>query len=99
MKTMAAVTAALSVLASITAITSTTAAQHCAITYETFEVAVPHIDLESCPGGKAEKGVFCRAATGGDRLHIFHFSGDGDLCLLRVESLDEDQFSLAVKSR
>lgn len=73
------------------------ASQKCAMTYETFEVAIPHIDLESCPGVDTGKKVFCRASAGGDRVQVFFFSSDGDECLLRVKSFDEDAFTLTVK--
>ncbi len=75
------------------------ASQKCSISYETFEVAVPHIDMENCPDGDATKGAFCRASVGGDQVHIFYFAENGDQCLLQVKSFEADEFSLTVKSR
>ena len=73
------------------------AAQDCPMTYETFEVAVPHIDLESCPETMAMDGTFCRATVGGDRVHIFSFAETDDQCLRQVKSFDEESFTLTVE--
>ena len=75
------------------------ASQNCAMTYETFEVAIPHIDMESCPGGDTGKKTFCRASVGADRVHVFYFADEGGECLMLVKSFDEDGFTLSVKSK
>lgn len=69
----------------------------CPMTYDQFEYAVPHIDLETCPGSLAGEGLFCRAAAGADAIHVFVFALDGDQCLLRVESVEEDRFVLVIE--
>ncbi|CTQ32423.1 hypothetical protein [Jannaschia rubra] len=52
------------------------------LTYEQFEVAVPHVDLETCPEDLAQDGVFCRGTILHDELHIFVFA-DEDAQVLR----------------
>lgn len=75
------------------------ASQKCAMTYETFEGAIPHIDMENCPGGNVGNKAFCRASVGGDRVYVFYFADEGDECLMEVKSFDEDGFTLSVKSK
>ena len=79
-------------------VSPTVAAQDCVLKYETFEYAVPHIDLETCPEAEMEKVAFCRASVGGEQVHLFYFSKDGDQCLLKVRSFEEDRYSLELKS-
>ena len=69
----------------------------CAMTYEQFEFAVPHIDLESCPSDLAADGRFCRAGTATDMVHIFAFEEADSQCLVGVTSLDEDRFTLLIE--
>lgn len=65
----------------------------CPITYETFEFAVPHLDLQACPVDLARPGAFCRASTGNDAVHVFVFAQDGDQCLITKEG----QYELPIK--
>lgn len=74
------------------------AAGSCPMSYQTFETAVPHIDLEACPKGSTHKNAFCRASTGGDQVHIFFFANDDKQCLLEVKSYDEESFSFELKA-
>lgn len=62
--------------------------QDAVFTYEMFEAAVPHADLESCPGDFAQREVFCRLTMAGGMLHVFVFSLEGDQPLLAIESRD-----------
>lgn len=71
----------------------------CPLTYATFEVAIPHIDLETCPDVFDNEAIFCRATTGGDQIHIFAFATDGDSCLEGVISFNEDEFALDLKKK
>lgn len=73
------------------------AAQDCPLTYEKFEFAVPHIDLEACPNEMAGDKRFCRATIGGDMLHVYAFAEDGEQCLLGMQSLAEDKFQITFK--
>ncbi|MEP4035890.1 hypothetical protein [Pseudophaeobacter sp.] len=47
-------------------------------TYETFETAVPHIDLEACPAALPQVDSFCRATVHHEEIHVFAFSYEGD---------------------
>ena len=68
----------------------------CPMTYEFFEFAVPHLDLASCPRDLAKQGVFCRASTGNDAVHVFVFA-EKDRCLLSVKSYKEGEYQFTVK--
>jgi hypothetical protein len=73
------------------------ASGRCAMTYETFEHAVPHIDLEECPDPALSESAFCRVSAGGEQFHLFYFDSEGDHCLLDVKSFEEDNYSFALK--
>ena len=59
-------------------------------TYDAFEVAVPHVDLEGCPEALAGEGVFCRATLNLEEIHVFAFSEEGDSPFLGMESYPAD---------
>ena len=80
------------------AVSPSVAAQDCVLKYETFEYAVPHIDLETCPEANMDKTAFCRASVGGEQVHLFYFAKDGEQCLLKVRSFEEGRYSLELKS-
>ena len=69
----------------------------CPMTYESFEFAIPHLNLEKCPADLHREGIFCRATVGNDGVHVFAFAPDGDRCLVRMKSYKEDEFQLTVK--
>lgn len=66
-----------------------------AFLYDQFEIAVPHIDLDTCPPQLAAPGQFCRLTLNNDALHVFAFREDGDRPLVAVQSFYEDEFTLA----
>ncbi len=74
------------------------AAQDCVLKYETFEFAVPHIDLEKCPEAAMAKTAFCRVSVGAEQVHLFYFDNEGDQCLLKVRSFEEGSYSLDLKA-
>lgn len=49
------------------------------LTYENFELAVPHVDLASCPAEFEDGNHFCRATVSHAEMHVFIFSYDGDM--------------------
>ena len=67
-----------------------TAQEAIPLSYEAFEFAVPHVDLESCPETLAQDGVFCRATLNLDQVHVFAFSETEGEPLVGVESFDAD---------
>lgn len=69
----------------------------CPMTYPAFELAVPHLDLETCPTELKRADAFCRASTGHDAVHVFVFSQMGEQCLLAVKSYEHGQYQLTVK--
>ncbi|PCJ56890.1 MAG: iron permease [Rhodospirillaceae bacterium] len=52
----------------------------CWVSYEEFEEHVPHFDLRRCPEDNIENG-FCRLVVDGDKVHLYYFSFEGDICL------------------
>ena len=60
------------------------------LTYDAFEFAVPHVDLDACPDSLAADGVFCRATLNLDQVHVFAFAEAGDQPMVGVESFDAD---------
>lgn len=90
--------AALMVLSSpVTSPQTAVADTSCPFTYTNFETIIPHIDMDACPDTGIKTEVFCRAATSQDQLHVFVFAADGDQCLLKVMSLNEEAFELELK--
>ncbi len=59
-----------------------------ALTYDVFEAAVAHADLEGCPEEFDPDAVFCRLTLASDAAHVFVFALDGDQPLLAVKSYE-----------
>ncbi|AVO36474.1 hypothetical protein [Pukyongiella litopenaei] len=57
------------------------------MTYELFETAIEHVDLDTCPGEFDGDASFCRMTLASDMAHIFVFSHDGDQPLLAVKTV------------
>jgi hypothetical protein len=60
------------------------------LTYDTFEVAVPHVDLEECPPSLQAAETFCRATLANDAIHVFAFAEGGDSPLIGFTSFAAD---------
>lgn len=58
------------------------------LTYEIFETAIEHVDLEGCPAEFDADANFCRMTLAADLAHVFVFSYDGDQPLLAVKSYE-----------
>jgi hypothetical protein len=86
----------IAVLGLLAVVAPVDAAESCLMSYETFEHAVPHVDLEECPGTAATEEAFCRLSVGGEQVHLFYFAFDGDQCLLKVRSFDEADYSITL---
>ena len=72
-------------------------AQACPMPYDKFEMAVPHLDLDTCPASVSQKDVFCRANVANDEVHVFVFERGGERCLVSVTSFDEAKYQLTLK--
>jgi len=66
------------------------------MSYETFEAAIAHVELDECPDPKLRDQAFCRTSLGRGALHVFYFNLDGDQCLLKVVSYEEDDYKLSL---
>ncbi len=60
------------------------------LTYEQFEAAVPHVDLETCPDALAQEDVFCRATLRHEEIHVFAFDNDGENLFAGFKSYPAD---------
>lgn len=61
------------------------------LTYEQFEVAVPHMDLEACPQSLAQPETFCRATLQHEEIHVFVFSETNDSPMVGFASFSADK--------
>lgn len=59
-----------------------------ALTYDVFEQAVDHVDLEGCPAEFDPEKVFCRMTLASEMANVFVFSFEGDQPLLAVKSYE-----------
>jgi len=79
----------------LVALATPAAAQtQCPLTYNDFELAIPHLDLEQCPKDLAKPGVFCRVTTANDSVHVFVFEAKDKRCLLSMKSYDSYEISV-----
>ncbi|MDR9485381.1 MAG: hypothetical protein RI566_09420 [Sediminimonas sp.] len=60
------------------------------LTYEVFEEAIPHIDLETCPSEIAGDDRFCRAVVHHDAINVFAFLYDADSPAVAYRSYPAD---------
>ncbi len=67
------------------------------MTYEQFEAAVPHMDLENCPEALAQENVFCRATLQHEEIHVFVFSQDGDSPFVGFKTYPADGMAALLK--
>jgi hypothetical protein len=66
----------------------------CPLTYNDFEIAIPHLDLEQCPKDLAKPGVFCRVTTANDSVHVFVFEAKDKRCLVSMKSYDKYEITV-----
>ncbi len=57
-------------------------------TYEVFEQAVDHVDLENCPAEFDPEIVFCRMTLATEMANIFVFAFEGEQPLLAIKSYE-----------
>ena len=67
------------------------------LSYEQFEAAVPHIDLDNCPDSLAQENTFCRASILHEQVHVFVFSYDGDSPMVGFGSFAADGIAALLK--
>lgn len=60
------------------------------MTYELFETAIAHVDVEACPAEFDPEAVFCCMTLANDAAHVFVFAIAGDQPLLAVKSYPLD---------
>ncbi|MEO1140222.1 MAG: hypothetical protein AAFW87_12275 [Pseudomonadota bacterium] len=67
------------------------------LSYEQFELAIPHIDLEDCPSSIEATDVFCRATMANNEIHVFAFSNAGDSPLQELNSFPVEEIAEMLK--
>ena len=68
-----------------------------ALTYEQFETAIPHIDLETCPENLPQTNSFCRATLHHEEIHVFAFAEDGDSPMIGFASFGAERLGNLLK--
>ena len=71
--------------------TGTTYVVDSVMTYEIFEVSVPHADLAECPAEFDPDVVFCRVTLAFEQLNIFVFAYEDGSPLLAIKHLSFDE--------
>ncbi|MEO1495203.1 MAG: hypothetical protein AAFV19_23920 [Pseudomonadota bacterium] len=71
------------------------AAAECPLSYEQFEVGVPHTDMETCPESMAQEGTYCRLSLVAETVTIFAFAESND-CIVATKTYADEDFSLKV---
>jgi len=67
------------------------------LTYEVFEQAIPHVDLETCPSEIAGDDRFCRAVVHHDAFHVFAFLYDADSPAVAYRSYSTEALNTILK--
>lgn len=67
------------------------------LSYEAFEVSIPHFGLEDCPSSMNVDNGFCRATFHSEEVHIFAFSYDGDSPLIGFKSFSAESLGTLLK--
>ena len=67
------------------------------LTYEAFEVSVPHMDLENCPSGMDVANAFCRATLHHEEFHVFAFSYDDESPLVGFKTYSAEGLDALLK--
>ncbi len=67
----------------------------CPLTYDIFEAAVPHTDLEECPASMDVEAAFCRVSVIAELATVFAFDEDST-CLMAARLYDESEFTLTL---
>ena len=91
LRTMAVLLSMTSIVWWLTANSVMAKEPHCWVSYEAFEEHVPHIDIRHCPEDHIENG-FCRLSVDGEKVHIYYFSFEGNLCLYDQRSYSLTEF-------
>ncbi len=68
----------------------------CALSYETYEISVPHNDLDACPDSIGLDNAYCRVSVAAETATIYAFSEETD-CLLASRVFFEDEYDLTFK--
>lgn len=87
----------LAVLAMVMAAMPALAADPLPFTYESFEAAVPHVDLDKCPDSLPQQDSFCRASVNLSEIHVFVFSEEDDSPLIGFASYPVEQLGALLK--
>lgn len=70
-------------------------AETCPMSYEQFEYAVPHTDMEDCPDSINADGAYCRLTLAAELATVFVFSEETN-CILSTKVYEEEQFAVTL---
>jgi len=68
----------------------------CPMTYDVYEVGVPHTDLETCPASIDIEEAYCQVSVVAEIATVFVFS-EADDCLVASRNYFEDEFTLDIE--
>ncbi|EBA10696.1 hypothetical protein [Roseobacter sp. CCS2] len=67
----------------------------CPLSYDVFEIGVPHTDMDACPDSMQVEGAFCRLSLVAEVATIFAFSEQDD-CIIATQAYFDDQYTLTL---
>jgi hypothetical protein len=68
----------------------------CPLDYPTYEPAVPHLDMESCPPSMDVSDAYCRVSLSAEIATVYAFSDEDD-CLVGSRAYFEDEYTLTIE--
>ena len=70
-------------------------AETCPMSYDAFEVGVPHTDMETCPESMQKEGTYCRLSVVAEIATVFAFEEQTD-CIVATKVYYEDEFDVRI---
>ncbi|MCK0097137.1 hypothetical protein MWU60_16290 [Yoonia sp. F2084L] len=67
----------------------------CPMSYDVFEIGVPHTDMDACPDSMQVENAFCRLSLVAEVATIFAFSEETD-CIIASQAYFDDQYALTI---
>lgn len=67
----------------------------CPMSYDVFEIGVPHTDMEACPSSMQVENAFCRLSLVAEVATIFAFSEETE-CVIASQAYFDDQYALTI---
>ncbi len=79
----------------LSVLASAAIAETCPLSYDQFEVGVPHTDMETCPDSMNAAGSYCRLSVVAEIATVFAFADETD-CIVATKVYFEDDFDVRI---